>query len=88
LLGGRWVLLDATWDSPLKNAGFPVNTGWDGESDTELAITPIDEVTHGNAQDREEYIRARYGEYSLTDKLQLSRLSLELNRWLEGIRSV
>lgn len=30
----RWVLVDATWDSPLKQAGFPVNEHWDGLADT------------------------------------------------------
>ena len=37
----RWVLVDATWDRPLKRAGFPVNEHWDGRSDTKCAVKPL-----------------------------------------------
>jgi hypothetical protein len=37
----RWVLVDATWDLPLKRAGFPVNEHWDGQSDTLCAVKPL-----------------------------------------------
>jgi hypothetical protein len=40
-IGCRWVLVDATWDSPLKKAGFPVNEHWDGISDTMCAVLPL-----------------------------------------------
>jgi hypothetical protein len=40
-IGCRWVLVDATWDRPLKKAGFPVNETWDGYSDTKCAVRPI-----------------------------------------------
>lgn len=41
LLYNTWVLVDATWDPPLKKAGFPVNCSWDGRSDTLLAVRPV-----------------------------------------------
>jgi hypothetical protein len=41
MIGGRWVLVDATWDPPLKSAGFPVNENWDGVSDTKCAVKPL-----------------------------------------------
>jgi hypothetical protein len=34
--------LDATWQDTLSPYGFPVNSGWDGEGDTELASVPIE----------------------------------------------
>jgi hypothetical protein len=37
----RWVLVDATWDSPLARAGFPVNEHWDGFADTKCAVKPL-----------------------------------------------
>jgi hypothetical protein len=37
----RWVLVDATWDRPLKRAGFPVNEQWDGQADTLCAVKPL-----------------------------------------------
>jgi hypothetical protein len=36
-----WVLVDATWDLPLKRAGFPVNETWDGKADTLCAVKPL-----------------------------------------------
>ncbi len=37
----RWILVDATWDLPLKRAGFRVNEHWDGLMDTQCAIKPL-----------------------------------------------
>jgi hypothetical protein len=37
----RWVLVDATWDCPLKGEGFPVNENWDGRADTKCAVKPL-----------------------------------------------
>jgi hypothetical protein len=34
--------LDATWQDSLGPYGFPVNSGWNGEGDTELASVPIE----------------------------------------------
>jgi hypothetical protein len=38
---GRWVLVDATWDPPLANGGFPINEHWDGYSETRCAVKPL-----------------------------------------------
>jgi hypothetical protein len=40
-INARWVLVDATWDQPLKQAGFPVNEHWDGWADTRCAVKPL-----------------------------------------------
>jgi transglutaminase-like putative cysteine protease len=37
----RWVLVDATWDRPLVNGGFPINEHWDGLSEMRCAVTPL-----------------------------------------------
>jgi hypothetical protein len=34
--------LDATWQDALRSYGFPVNSDWDGEGDTDLASVPIE----------------------------------------------
>ncbi len=39
--GCRWVLVDATWDRPLRHAGFPVNLHWDGSSEMRCAVRPL-----------------------------------------------
>jgi len=40
-IGCRWVLVDATWDPPLRHAGFPVNLHWDGSSEMRCAVRPL-----------------------------------------------
>jgi hypothetical protein len=40
-INDRWVLVDATWDPPLRQAGFPVNEQWDGRADTLCAVKPL-----------------------------------------------
>jgi hypothetical protein len=40
-INNRWVLVDATWDRPLKRAGFPVNEYWDGQADTLCAVKSL-----------------------------------------------
>jgi transglutaminase-like putative cysteine protease len=40
-IGGCWVLVDATWDLPLKKGGFPVNEKWDGYLETQCAVKPL-----------------------------------------------
>ncbi len=42
-IDGRFVLVDATLDSPLAKLGLPVNLKWDGFSDTLLPMTPTGE---------------------------------------------
>ncbi len=39
LINKKWIILDATWDSNLKNI-FEVNF-WDGKSDTMIAVKPV-----------------------------------------------
>jgi hypothetical protein len=39
--GCRWVLVDATWDRPLRQAGFPVNLHWDGSSEMQCAVRSL-----------------------------------------------
>lgn len=40
-INDRWVLVDATWDRPIRQAGFPVNEYWDGRADTLCAVKPL-----------------------------------------------
>lgn len=40
-INGNWITIDITWDKPLKKLGFPVTENWDGKSDTQLCVVPI-----------------------------------------------
>jgi hypothetical protein len=53
----KWVLVDATWDLPLKRLGFPLNESWDGVSNTLNAVKPEEEITHENEGGKMEYER-------------------------------
>lgn len=86
-LDGKWVLLDATWDIALGNAGFPVNRTWDGKSDTMLAVIPLNEE-HSSKNIDEIYavLKKKFLSYSDIEKRVLGEFTGAFNRWLEKVR--
>lgn len=86
-IGGKWVIVDATWDIGLKTLGFPVNSDWDGISDTVLAVKAIEEYSHDDPVERDRFAKEKMAAYSLSEKLELSRFSGALNNWLAEGRS-
>ncbi|MDD5174369.1 MAG: transglutaminase domain-containing protein [Candidatus Omnitrophota bacterium] len=85
-IDGRWILVDATYDLPLKKAGFSVNESWDGVSDTKNAVTPIEEVVHESLQERLSFSGKRVGEYTDKERSAYSEFTKKLNYWLEELR--
>lgn len=92
------MLVDATWDLPLAAAGFPVNTEWDGLSDTFLGIVPalavppdeeesVSEIVHESAEERPELHRKVRKQYTPKDFAKRKEFDEELNLWVEEIRS-
>ena len=75
---GRLVLVDATVDLALGRLGLPVNSEWDGLSDTLLPIEPL-----GEEQLYHPY-EAAYINVAIDDS-HLAFYS-ELNSWLEEVR--
>lgn len=86
-IDNKWVLVDATWDMPLKKAGFPVNEVWDGISDTRCAVTAIKETVHESLEERLKYDAAMRSAFTDEEKAAYNELILRLNTWLEKIRS-
>ena len=82
----EWVVIDATWDRPLAPVGFPVNESWDGASDTKLAVQPLDEMVHENAQERMRFLQARKSSWTADDHARTDRFTSALNIWLEEVR--
>ena len=73
-LHNSWQILDATWDTPLRKAGFPVNEPWDGIKETALAVVrseDADESSIGKALRRPD---------------RRTSFSSDLNEWLEQVR--
>lgn len=87
-IDGKWVLIDATWDPPLKKVGFPINENWDGMSDTKNAVTPIKEIIHETIDERLNYVAEAKKSYTEEQKLLSDQFKEKLNNWLEGVRSV
>ena len=88
-INGTWVLLDATWDPPLKKVGFPVNENWDGISDMLNAVPLLEEVIHEDIQDRLDYLDYFDSKIPYTeeqDKL-VEEFCSELNDWLAKVRT-
>jgi len=82
----RWRLVDATWDTGLKEAGFPVNLAWDGRSDTANAVKPIEAHIHADIKERDRVFAGKLKAYTLPEKLELSRFSMAFNAWLKELR--
>jgi len=85
-IDGKWCLVDATYDLPLKKAGFPVNELWDGISDTKNAVMPIEEVVHESLQERLTFAGKRVGEYTDKERSSYAEFTKKLNYWLEELR--
>jgi hypothetical protein len=85
-IDGRWALVDATYDLPLKKAGFTVNESWNGVSDTKNAVTPIEEVVHESLQDRLTFAGKRVGGYTDKERSAYAKFTKKLNYWLEELR--
>ncbi len=80
----KWIMVDATWDKPLKKYGFPVTENWDGKSNTEICVAvgeSIFETTSPNA-DKSKYLKTIPKQVRRERKIFLKKL----NRWLEKIR--
>ena len=79
-LDDKFVLVDATLDPGLEILALPVNTAWDGISDTVLPIIPTG--------DEQLYYAS---EAQLTQAINHDGKAIEfyngLNRWLEEVRS-
>ncbi len=85
-LDNRWVLVDATWDLPLRKAGFHVNEQWDGLSDTKNAVVAMDKVVHKTALDRVEFVDQHKSLYTQEEKAACGEFVPLLNSWLEDVR--
>lgn len=85
-INNKWVLVDATYDIPLKKGGFTVNESWDGESDTLNAVNPIKEVIHKTVEDRVMYETGQRALYTEEEKALYTEFIDKLNTWMDGLR--
>lgn len=86
-IGKRWILVDATWDIPLKKYGFPVNEKWDGVSDCKNAVTSIEEIIHDTVDEMVRYSDERRKSYTEKEKATYEKFTIRFNDWLAAIRN-
>ncbi len=84
-INGKWILVDATWDLPLKSVGFPVND-WDGLSDTVNAVNPLGETVHETIQEIVDYVTSE-SRHTRGQNFMLHAFYVGLNTWLEDVRA-
>ena len=85
-IGHEWVLIDATYDPPLGNVGFPVNKSWDGINPTHNAVHPLEEILHNTPEERVAYDAATRERYTEFEKAALAEFIPKLNAWFESLR--
>jgi hypothetical protein len=81
---GKWLLVDVTWDKPLKKAGFIVNENWSAGSDMKICVVPL------SIHETDDPISFKKNEIAkLTEHVQADRKLFldELTRWTKIIRS-
>ena len=83
------VLVDASWDPPLAAYGFPVQSAWDGCTDTVLAFRPhaVYAVCGPDPSAEKDAVRARLYRGRDEDKARRDRYLAELSAWLQTLRS-
>jgi hypothetical protein len=82
----KWILVDATWDPPLKKVGFPVNENWNGLSDTKLAVNSTQETMNEDAEGRYRYILEKEKKYTNEYMEKCDEFYRALNNWMMILR--
>jgi hypothetical protein len=80
-IDGAWKILDATWDSGLKDI-FPINE-WDGKSDTKIGVKPKKIFSPTESA---KIIQKRSKEGFIKDRKLNGRFYMAFNKWLEQNR--
>lgn len=82
-VGGKWILVDITWDKPLQRVGFTVNKNWDDKTDMQLTVKPFEIIqTDTPLQIKEERLSTLSSSVQEDRKLFLK----ELSSWLAAER--
>lgn len=82
----RWILVDATWDLPLKKADFVITENWDGISDTLNAVNPLSEIVHKSIQERIELVGMQKMPFTEEENTLRENFYTAFNVWLEVTR--
>ena len=82
-INDNWITIDITWDKPLKKLGFTVTENWDGKSDMDLCVVPIEIIETENPIELKKQKISELPEQVQKDrKLFLNKLT----EWLDTVR--
>lgn len=80
-INNKWIMVDATWDDDLIDAGFPGTKNWDGISPTINGVTSLNEYKFDSLEERNSFIK--YRSIKLDNE---SEFIYQLNRYFQKIR--
>ena len=81
-INGKWKVLDATWDSKLKNI-FHINK-WNGKTSTEISVKPIKIFS---PEKSEAIVKKRNMKGFLKNREKNGQFFQSFNKWLEENRT-
>ncbi|MCF6182286.1 hypothetical protein [Lutibacter sp.] len=80
----NWIVVDVTWDLPLKNLGFPVNENWNGKVDGKISVAQGGKImeTDNPILKKQELL----SEFSVLEQKNRKQFLRLLTNWLEEER--
>lgn len=86
VIDGKNVIVDATWDPPLKAVGFPVLPSWDGISQTPAITTGSTTVIRPGDVSQDTNLYDYFG-LPYPKKERTLAFNRALNKWADGVRA-
>lgn len=81
VIDNQWIVLDATWDDALLNAGFPGTKYWDGKNSTANCVVSTKEYKFNTLKERNSFIQANSG-----NVYKEAEFIFQLNQYFEELR--
>ena len=80
----QWIIVDVTWDLPLKNLGFSVNENWNGKIDCNISVVQGREImkTENSILKKQELL----SKFSVLEQKNRKQFLQLLTGWLEKER--
>jgi hypothetical protein len=83
-MDGNWLNVDATWNSMMKEHGFPVNE-WNGKTSTRLAVKPLGEMEEFDSLEGVNgYVKKHHD--TKPDKKQRQKYFQDFNEWIKKVQ--
>jgi hypothetical protein len=81
----HWIIVDATWDDALINAGLPGTKKWDGKISTINGVKSLKEYKLNSLEERDAFIKAKKSKMRIHSSIE-TELITELNNYFDKLR--